>query len=171
AVLVLPDGQVVPRLRWVEARADSAGTYRLCGVPVGADVTVAAAVEEEAGGVAPPAAAVPGAAPVLLQVPPSRRVGRVDVAMDSTVTAPAAFAGVLLDGNGAPVPFVEVRLPGLSRAILSNEGGRFRLEGIPPGTHQVTITREGYAPLSAQVPFAPNRLVEHRIVLTPPPVH
>lgn len=98
-------------------------------------------------------------------------MARADLALDPAVTGPGSFAGVVLDANGAPVPFVEVRLPGLSRASLSNEGGRFRLEAIPPGTHQVTVTREGYAPLSAQVPFAPNRLVEHRIVLTPPPVH
>jgi hypothetical protein len=75
----------------------------------------------------------------------------------------------LVDTEGAPVAYAEVRLPGVSRATLTSEAGRFRLEGVPPGTHQVTVTREGFATLTAQVPFAANRLVDHRLVLTPTP--
>jgi hypothetical protein len=177
AVIVMSSGEVFPRLRWVEAQADSAGTYRLCGVPVGTDLSLTAMADEAGAPGETPSAPLPadtlpapGARPVTLRVAATRPVARVDVALDSAVVGPASFAGVLLDPNGAPVPFVEVRLPVLGRAVLANEGGRFRLEGIPPGTHQVTITREGFAPLAAQVPFAANRLLEHRIVLTPPPV-
>jgi hypothetical protein len=175
AVLVLPGGEVVPRLRWVEARADSAGTYRLCGVPVETALTVSVAVEAPAtpdttGGALPGVAPVaPGAVPRHARLPKARRVARMDLQLERTRSGPASFTGRLVDPTGAPVPFAEVRLPGVSRVTLTTEAGRFRLDGVPPGTHQVTITREGFAPLAAQVPFAANRLVEHRLILTPAP--
>ena len=162
---MLPDGTVAPRLRWVEARADSAGTFRVCGVPVETPVRLLAAVEEDsvAGVLAP------GVAPEHVRLPLARRAARVDVSLDSALVGEASFTGRLVDAEGAPVAYAEVRLPGLSRATLTSEAGRFRLEGVPPGTHQVTVTREGFATLTAQVPFAANRLVDHRLVLTPAP--
>ncbi len=165
ALQLLPDGTAVPRLRWVEARTDSAGTYRVCGVPVELPVTVTVAVEEDR--VA--AVLAPGGAPQQVRLPLARRAARVDVTLDSAVVGAASFTGRLVDAEGAPVAYAEVRLPGLSRATLTSEAGRFRLEGVPPGTHQVTVTREGFAPLTAQVPFAANRVVDHRLVLTPTP--
>jgi len=181
AVLVLPDGTVVPRLRWAEARADSAGTFRVCGVPLETAVTVTAAVEadvdadvetarkadEQADGA--PVVPAPGSVPLRVRLPMARRAARLDLTLDSAVVGEASFTGRLVDPDGAPVGYAEVRLPGLSRATLTTEAGRFRLEGVPPGTHQVTVTREGFAALTAQVPFAANRLVDHRLVLTPTP--
>jgi hypothetical protein len=169
AVLVLPDGTVVPRLRWAETRADSAGTFRVCGVPLETAVTVTAAVdmavEADSASVVP----APGSAPLRVRLPMARRAARVDLTLDSAVAGEASFTGRLVDPDGAPVGYAEVRLPGLSRATLTTEAGRFRLEGVPPGTHQVTVTRDGFAALTAQVPFAANRLVDHRLVLTPTP--
>jgi hypothetical protein len=169
AVLVLPDGTVVPRLRWAEARADSAGTFRVCGVPVETAVTVTAAVDMEVEAASAPVVLAPGSVPQRVRLPLARRAARLDLSLDSAVAGDASFTGRLVDTAGAPVAYAEVRLPGVSRATLTSEAGRFRLEGVPPGTHQVTVTREGFATLTAQVPFAANRLVDHRLVLSPTP--
>jgi protocatechuate 3,4-dioxygenase beta subunit len=116
-----------------------------------------------------PVVLAPGSVPQRVRLPLARRAARLDLSLDSAVAGDASFTGRLVDTAGAPVAYAEVRLPGVSRATLTSEAGRFRLEGVPPGTHQVTVTREGYATLTAQVPFAANRLVDHRLVLSPTP--
>ncbi|MQA91686.1 MAG: SusC/RagA family TonB-linked outer membrane protein [Gemmatimonas sp.] len=53
--------------------------------------------------------------------------------------------GTVLDAEtGAPLSSVQVFVDGTSAGALTNQGGAFVLEGVPPGTHTLVAQRIGY---------------------------
>ncbi|HEU0012318.1 MAG TPA: alpha-2-macroglobulin family protein, partial [Longimicrobium sp.] len=60
-----------------------------------------------------------------------------------------------------PEAGVTVAIPALSLAATTDASGRYRLRGIPPGTHTVTISRAGLAPLSRVVVFGGEGVVQN----------
>lgn len=53
--------------------------------------------------------------------------------------------GTALDqATGDPLAAVVVVLPGLGRTTFTDEFGRFRVKGVPPGRHALTMARIGY---------------------------
>jgi hypothetical protein len=69
---------------------------------------------------------------------------RIADAPASTITEMHRFGGKVSDGDGAPLPDVWITLPGLGLFASSDPQGRFVLNRVPPGKHQlVARTREG----------------------------
>jgi hypothetical protein len=62
----------------------------------------------------------------------------------STITEMHRFGGTVVDGDGKPLPDVWVTLPALGLFASSDPRGRFLLNRVPPGKHQLLArTREG----------------------------
>lgn len=60
-------------------------------------------------------------------------------------TALHLVVGTALDqATGEPVSAVVVVLPSLGRTTFTDELGHFRVEGVPPGRHPLTMIRIGY---------------------------
>ena len=66
-----------------------------------------------------------------------------------------ALRGEVLDVTGARVPGASVAALSAAsaqgRKVKADEHGEFRIEGLPPGTYQLTVTAEGFAQASAQL--------------------
>ena len=57
------------------------------------------------------------------------------------------IVGVVRDvGSGRPVPDVAIDLPALGRVATSDSEGRFNLDELVPGIHEVVFTHVGYGP-------------------------
>lgn len=150
-------GTASDRLRWLRTSTDSRGTFRLCGVPVNVALRVSAD---------PDTSLRAGAAPVAVEVAANRRFARADLTLDRTVLTGAVFTGtVVADGTREPLANVEVSLPEVSRNVLTDEKGAFRIRDVPPGTHTILVRALGYTPVTAQVEFAANKPVDHSIAL------
>jgi iron complex outermembrane receptor protein len=86
-----------------------------------------------------------------------------------TPAAPGSVRGVVIDAaTGAPIPFVEVRIPAAQRVQLSTREGDFAFEGIPAGGYRIRVTRIGYAAWadSITVLAAAETRVEPRLTAT-----
>ena len=78
----------------------------------------------------------------------------------------AALRGTVRDhASNATVAGAQVTLPALGRGALSDTLGRFALDGIPGGTHDVQVQRLGYAPLQMRVTVCAGATAEHTILL------
>ena len=72
-------------------------------------------------------------------------------AVPGVVFAQAAIGGVVRDVTGVPAPgvAVEAASPALIervRTASTDESGRYRIEGLPPGTYSVRFTLGGFTP-------------------------
>ena len=144
------------RTRWVEARTDARGIFRVCDVPLNTALVVQA--EAENGSSPPVGASVPG----------GQLFTHVSLTLDESIDRGAIFTGTVLDDTTRrPVADVELALPELSMSVVTNDVGGFRLVDIPPGNHRVVVRRAGYGALDVRMPFAANRTLERRIILSP----
>ena len=82
-----------------------------------------------------------------------------------------ALRGVVQDASSARVvgAHVDVRSPGSSllREAATNAQGEFRIEGLPPGQYQVTVTATGFARATADVPIAVSQVHDISVTLKP----
>lgn len=89
--------------------------------------------------------------------------------------APAASAQATLRGtvrdqaDDAPVSGAQVSLPALRRGAVTDSLGRFAVEGIPGGTHDVEVQRLGYAPLRLRVAVSAGAANAHTLLLEAAP--
>ncbi len=90
---------------------------------------------------------------ILSSVRPGRLLGRV---VDRSTDRPVATAAV--------------RLLGLTEVAESDRQGRFRLTGVPAGTHELEVRRIGYAPLRHAVEVTRGLTMEVEIGLVREPV-
>ncbi|MGH7719877.1 MAG: SusC/RagA family TonB-linked outer membrane protein [Gemmatimonadaceae bacterium] len=66
---------------------------------------------------------------------------------------PAVITGRVTDrATQQPVPNAQVVIVGTTRGTLTNDDGRYRIAGIPPGTVQVRALRIGYEAATQSVP-------------------
>jgi hypothetical protein len=145
------------RRHWVKVRAERNGSFRLCGVPAGVPVVVRTQVDSGSD---------VAARPQEVRIDPARRWSTLAIRLEKGLSLGASFAGtVVADSSDAPVEGAEVALPDLGLATITNAAGAFRFDSIPRGAHRVSIRRAGYVPLTAQVAFADNQTVDHRVVL------
>jgi Carboxypeptidase regulatory-like domain len=138
----------------MSAKADSRGTFRLCGLPLDTRLTVSASSS--------------GAStkPMDVTIPPSGRFARADLALDATLVPSATFAGiVVVDSTSDPIGGAEVTVPALGLSTLSDERGVFRLAGIAPGAQQVVVRRIGYGPMEAQLTFVSGQSLRRTVRL------
>lgn len=57
----------------------------------------------------------------------------------------AAVSGVVKDTVGAPLSNVQVVVSGANRSALTDDRGRFSIEGLPPGVYHLDFIRIGYS--------------------------
>lgn len=79
-----------------------------------------------------------------------------EVAESEAARAPGRIVGRVVDqASGAPLPLVQVYIPGTTLGVLTNDEGRFLILNVPPGVYTVEARSMGYADARAvnvQVP-------------------
>lgn len=123
-----------------DVRADSTGTYVVCGVPAGVALRFRASADSAASGNIDPA-------------PTTRRVIWRDLTVGRfTADGPvrATLTGTVLGANGAPLAGATVTADG-APAARSGDDGRFTIAGVPTGSRQVSANAIGMQPLDAVV--------------------
>ena len=70
------------------------------------------------------------------------------------------ISGTVSDENG-PLPFLSVFIKSLNKGVITNEKGDFRLQNIPNGSYDLTISGVGFETqiLSTQVPGKPLKVI------------
>ena len=133
----------------MEADADSAGNFALCGVPTTTGLSLRANVGSSFG--------------VWTDVAPldNERIARRDLTiiavspMRFDVPTTTAFSGrVTRDSTDLPVADAEVILADVGLTARTNERGEFRITGVTPGAHMVQVRKIGYTFSDQQMEFA-----------------
>ncbi|MFI5362737.1 MAG: TonB-dependent receptor [Elusimicrobiota bacterium] len=73
------------------------------------------------------------------------------VAALARVADAATLAGSLADESGKPLAGVRVTIPALNKGALTDNDGKFSLNGVPDGDYAVEFRKATYATLSRQV--------------------
>jgi len=81
------------------------------------------------------------------------------------------IAGTVVDDTDAPLPSVNVVLPDLDRGTTTDEDGRFRLSGVPTGTHTLQARFVGYAPATDTVTVEGGTTARIELALRPESVN
>ena len=72
---------------------------------------------------------------------------------------------VVADSTMEPVANVELSLPGLGRATLTDDRGAFRLPNVPAGQHRFLARRVGFGPVDTVVSVGAKNLTMRRVIL------
>jgi hypothetical protein len=132
----------------MEADADSAGSFALCGVPTTTGLSLRATSGDRAG--------------VWVDVAPldKERIARRDLTivaispMRFDVPTTTAFTGrVLRDSTELPLADADVMLPDLGLSASTTARGEFRISGVTPGNHRVQVRKIGFAFSEQRVEF------------------
>jgi len=119
----------------LEVTTNAAGGYRVCGLPA----DVGAGVVAQSGNAATDEIGVRSFSPsvmlltLLVSKNPATRVN---------------ISGVVRDEKGAPLKTARIQMLGTTVAAVSDESGRFTLNGVAPGTRNIAVRRIGYLPAS-----------------------
>jgi len=145
-----------------QGRTDADGSFHLCGVPAGSGMGLSIRF--------------PGRPPATLRVDlPAGTTVREEVPVPAT--APAGISGrVISDGDGRPIAGADVHVAGAGGGdTKTGSDGAFHVDGVTPGSHEVTVQREGFGPASDTVSLAGGeglhlevRLPAHAV--TAPPI-
>ncbi|MES2178943.1 MAG: carboxypeptidase regulatory-like domain-containing protein [Gemmatimonadota bacterium] len=138
----------------VVTRTDSTGAFRLCGIPLNDQVSLSAESRGES------------TEPIAVRIPQDRLLASVQL----TVDAPrgATLAGFVRADSSAtrPVADAEVTLTDIGKTVTTDAKGAYRMIGIPPGEHTLSVRRIGYMPADARVTFVANARLTRNIELT-----
>jgi Carboxypeptidase regulatory-like domain len=74
---------------------------------------------------------------------------------------------VARDSAGHMISQAQVRLPLLNRTTSTNYLGEFRLNGVPVGTHVLSVRAVGFAPFADSVVVTAGGLIDREIILVP----
>jgi hypothetical protein len=151
-------GLVQTRTMRAETRADSAGRFRLCAMPLDTPLEVMAVV---ARGHVPPAT---------VRLTPAQPYAVTSLAVDTLRIATSVVRGVVTDTTGRPLPLAEVTLGTPAEAVRArartDSSGRFAFDEVPAGAFTLGVRRVGYGEVSTPITVAPPRREERRIVLS-----
>ena len=140
----------------VEARTDSLGLYRVCGVPPEVVVTAQAAGPTARTGVAETQLGPLGVARVNLELAEGDA---------GQAAAPGAVHGTVADSAGRPVADALVLLDGATVQARTDSAGAFRLAGVPAGTQSLEVRQVGLAPARRSVSVPPGDTARVSLVL------
>jgi hypothetical protein len=132
-------------------RVDSAGIYRLCGVPTGSYLLL----QVQSGGRAGSALRTEVSDSVgfrrldlSFSVPASRALVSANPSADTTepppLTGTAVLTGTVRNSTGRPLADVTIRVEDAAGSARTDSLGRFRLSGLPAGSQLVEALRIGY---------------------------
>ncbi len=124
------------------AGADSAGRYKVCGLPSGLNAEITARRGEDS------TASVP-------MMYGDSRLGIANLFIAGTVagrrTVGAPVRGIVVDAAGKPVGNAMVALSSSPSAVTTEANGRFEIAGQRLGTQSVLVRRLGYQPVEVVV--------------------
>jgi hypothetical protein len=141
--------------RSADARTDAGGRYRICGIPVNTQFTLRTELDDTA------------TVPRPIEFARRARFVRTDIVIER----PAAATGTLFAGavsqqwTNEPLADVEIVIPELGLSARTNERGRFRLTGIPPGSFTVAVRKIGYGAVETTMTFATDRATSRQFQL------
>ena len=92
----------------------------------------------------------------LLVLAAASSIGVAQVSQSDTLPR-AALAGVVRDAQQRPLPSTRIIATTADHFAVSDDSGRFHLAGLAPGTHDFSVIRLGYAPVSFQASLAANK--------------
>ncbi|MGH7665387.1 MAG: carboxypeptidase regulatory-like domain-containing protein [Gemmatimonadaceae bacterium] len=143
----------------IETRTDAAGSYRACGIPVGAQILVEATIDDGDS----------GRAELRLR---DDRIARQDFMLGDNRTAATAgnasdvatgreavllvLHGFIRGTGGEPVPEALVTDLGTDRTVRADERGEFTFTGLTGAKHILEIRRIGYVPARVSVRLRPR---------------
>ncbi|HEX7977322.1 MAG TPA: carboxypeptidase-like regulatory domain-containing protein [Gemmatimonadaceae bacterium] len=127
---------------------DGGGWYRMCGVPMGAWVSMQLQHEGRVGPVL--RTRVDDTLGIAIRhLSFSKLSARASEPSDSAAGAPlsgtAMLTGIVRGPGGVPVPSAEVKMRGTAAATLTDSSGAFSLKELPAGTQELEVRRVGYA--------------------------
>jgi hypothetical protein len=131
-----------------ETRTDSAGSYRLCGLPDSTYATLQAAGPHSSTGEVQTRIGEHGVSRVNL------RLAEVDEGRPAP--PPGTIVGTVSDSLGRPVANARVTLDGSSLEAKTDATGRFRLGGVKGGTQTIEVRRVGLDPVRRAVDVVPG---------------
>lgn len=172
--LVIDDRFIVER-RGARTTTGPRGSYALCGLPAGGDVSLQAHLEQRMTG----RLEVPLAARSILRrdlavaegstfVTLAGEVNEGRARMDTLLRGPARLSGTVLNESGRPVTdaIVEVWRTGIT--ARTDVSGRFEIASLPVGTHALEVRRIGFAPQQIPVHLASRAPTSVDVVLEKP---
>jgi len=121
------------------SRAD--GSFVLCGLPLGSDVTIQASEPDERSGT------------VDIRLPASGLVER-DLLLGPV--RPVVVRGNVVDGNGSPLPRARVSVANSPTEVVADENGVFTLTAPRSGTQSLLARAIGYYPQERAVDVVPD---------------
>jgi len=144
----------------VNIRTDSTGLFVIRGIPVGAyDLSLSLPGYQRAEG---QFAVLRGGSFVTTLRPLSAPID---------VVATGFFVGRIVDGEaGTPVAGADVRIADFYLSGITDEEGRFRMSGVPPGSHRVSFSSLGYATRTDTVDFVAGQTSDARVRLARDPI-
>lgn len=149
---------LTPSPATVEVRTDSAGLYRICGIPDSAEVALQAVGPHSSTG------------PVEARIG-SSRLARVnlrlaEVADGEPPPAPSGVAGTVSDSAGRPVSGATVTVVGTAATTVTDATGQFRLGGVMAGSQTVEVRRVGLDPGRLAIDLVPGATAVVHLALT-----
>jgi hypothetical protein len=141
-------------LRTTSVAADSAGWYRVCGVPTGTWLSFLLQHRGHSG--AAVRAVVDTSLGIAIRHLSLDLTGPVDDSLAAAASTPAAspsgtarLTGVIRGPAGQPLSGAEVWVLGTSATVRSDESGHYTLGELPAGTQVIGVRRVGYSPTDA----------------------
>jgi hypothetical protein len=85
-----------------------------------------------------------------------------------------SLVGVVEDSSGARVPLAKISVqqahaPGTLRRMTADTHGNFRIDNLLPGSYEVTVTANGFAPASAEVTVEVSSTRSVTVTMRPAP--
>ncbi len=154
-IVVRENGGTDRLSRSMETRTDAHGAFRFCGVPRETRLVLTSASSGPS-------------APVEVRIPADARFARVDLQIDPrpSTTGLAVFSGVVIDSTQKPIVAAEVSITDLSKTVMTDERGAFRIAEVSPGAHRVMVRHLGFGAYDGDVTFAANAAMDRRFVLS-----
>jgi hypothetical protein len=107
------------------------------------------------------------AAPALAQPAPAE-LATAEIAVAAPQQQPA-IAGTVVDHTGAPISGARIEVVGTALGAVTNTQGRFLLLNLPPGTHTLQVTAQGYGSEAVRdVALTAGRITQLTITLARP---
>lgn len=155
----------------LNARSDSDGLFRICGVPAETPLRSQARLSPKASGwidllFVPNGLVVQqfliGEMPTVAAAPapgPPAGGAAAAAAVPVVKAGSATLVGSVVGGDGAPLEGAQVLLIGTTMTVSARSDARgiFRLNGLPSGTHTVEVRLLSYQPKHYVVNLAPHR--------------
>ena len=149
-------------LRTASVAADSAGWYRVCGVPTGTWLSFVLQHRQHSG--AAVRAIVDDSLGIAIRHLSLDLTGPVDDTSAATLPTPASgtarLTGVIRGPADQPLSSAEVWVMGTNASTRTDESGHFSLGDLPAGTQVIGVRRVGYSPTEASFELRSHSTVD-----------